>query len=680
MYQEHLAAGHETVDVTRHCSTSPADVIQPSPPSLSPFPPLRWQRLSSSLVTLTQMQDGADGCRPAAGLVVDSVVNVMHAKEPAAAPAAPVAVDAPVVPVVAPTVHAEELVAALVVPAAQAASSVALPAQDDAAAAASITPDVAPTLIAPAAAPAESAPAMGADDGTAVPSAASVRCGDMGGVPCAAEEGSGYGRGDGPVEEQPLCDTTAAVASTPPPSPSAAASRPQVIDLSSSPTLCRSAVQSSAAKQRQQRRPSGDRFTSQPLAAAAAAAAAAVATAPGLRGIQAKAPDALAREEGAAAARHGGSQQMREQPPALPAHEGPWFEVSGHSGRVHLHLAPDGSRPMGLSLPLEALLGVKPQGGGEGRGGSVVGADGAGGSWVVGGGGGEGGRAARDQADQEAAGRRLLHQLVDTYTKQQHQQDLTGLPVLGASQRGASGPVHGDTAAGDGGPFIRHPSAATGTFQPSAAASGGTAAGPSTAFGWHPPAACASLAVSFIGPFGLVSLPAGLDTAWLEAALVDEARAFARDWVEQRAVTRGRLQGRVLASGLADAVEEAAAEAEAAGAYGSSTVRYVQDVRDRPPPSGAEWRTVRVKLTGEAARRAGRAAAAAAMGGGGAGGAAAGGSGGVFTREYQQAFIIGGEPPNKRLCLNCAKAVDDYGWVWTLVRVEWSVLRPSMPP
>ena len=32
------------------------------------------------------------------------------------------------------------------------------------------------------------------------------------------------------------------------------------------------------------------------------------------------------------------------------------FEVSAHTGRVHFHLATDGSRPLGLSLPLELLL------------------------------------------------------------------------------------------------------------------------------------------------------------------------------------------------------------------------------------------------------------------------------------------------------------------------------------
>ena len=33
-----------------------------------------------------------------------------------------------------------------------------------------------------------------------------------------------------------------------------------------------------------------------------------------------------------------------------------WFEVSGTTGRVHLHAAADGSAPLGLSLPAETLL------------------------------------------------------------------------------------------------------------------------------------------------------------------------------------------------------------------------------------------------------------------------------------------------------------------------------------
>ena len=33
-----------------------------------------------------------------------------------------------------------------------------------------------------------------------------------------------------------------------------------------------------------------------------------------------------------------------------------WFEVSPNTGRVHLHAAPDGRSPLGLSLPVRALL------------------------------------------------------------------------------------------------------------------------------------------------------------------------------------------------------------------------------------------------------------------------------------------------------------------------------------
>lgn len=33
-----------------------------------------------------------------------------------------------------------------------------------------------------------------------------------------------------------------------------------------------------------------------------------------------------------------------------------WFEVSKHSGRVHIHSDASGTRPLGLSIPLETLL------------------------------------------------------------------------------------------------------------------------------------------------------------------------------------------------------------------------------------------------------------------------------------------------------------------------------------
>ena len=33
-----------------------------------------------------------------------------------------------------------------------------------------------------------------------------------------------------------------------------------------------------------------------------------------------------------------------------------WFEVSPHTGRLHLHLAPDGSSPLGFSVPLDECM------------------------------------------------------------------------------------------------------------------------------------------------------------------------------------------------------------------------------------------------------------------------------------------------------------------------------------
>ena len=46
-----------------------------------------------------------------------------------------------------------------------------------------------------------------------------------------------------------------------------------------------------------------------------------------------------------------------------------------------------------------------------------------------------------------------------------------------------------------------------------------------------------------------------------------------------------------------DAVEVAKAEATAAGAFGSSTSRYVQNGANLgPPPAGSEWRKVYVRV------------------------------------------------------------------------------------
>jgi hypothetical protein len=118
-----------------------------------------------------------------------------------------------------------------------------------------------------------------------------------------------------------------------------------------------------------------------PTPAASAAAAAAADSAPwpaagpglqALAGGSGAAAAAAAAAAGAAAQGGRAAKRQRTSPPqsavaALPAApaaggcsaEAPlpvWFEVSGHTGRVHIHLAPGGTRPLGLSLPLELLL------------------------------------------------------------------------------------------------------------------------------------------------------------------------------------------------------------------------------------------------------------------------------------------------------------------------------------
>ncbi len=266
--------------------------------------------------------------------------------------------------------------------------------------------------------------------------------------------------------------------------------------------------------------------------------------------------------------------------------EGLWFEVSGHSGRVHLHLSHDGSRPLGLSLPLGSLVGLQ-----RGNGGGAEG---------------------REQ------GAGLLVALVEQYR------------ALEQQRREAGGAGDAATREAEGGSSF------------SALKDDGR--------------------VSFVGPFGLVCMPQGLDPKWLREALLEDAQAFARDWAEQRAVTRSRLQGLVLSGALQDAVEEATAAAVAAGAFGSSTSRYVQDAAaGLPPPLGAEWRAVRVQLREgtlqwAAAARLQRQAAAKD-------GAPAPPVGDLF-KEYRQAFTTEG---CIRLCLNCSKPVADCSLPWDSV-------------
>ena len=110
-------------------------------------------------------------------------------------------------------------------------------------------------------------------------------------------------------------------------------------------------------------------------------------------------------------------------------------------------------------------------------------------------------------------------------------------------------------------------------------------------------------------------------------------------------------------------------DALAAGAFGTGTARYVQDLKDRPPPVGAEWKTVRVKQGARAAafaanrllrKRANGADATEALGTGtgiGADGQEGSATDGCLYREYQQAFTSDGK--GQRLCVDCAKPVED---------------------
>jgi hypothetical protein len=45
------------------------------------------------------------------------------------------------------------------------------------------------------------------------------------------------------------------------------------------------------------------------------------------------------------------------QPPPPPHAPQVWFEVSANTSRVHLHAAADGAQHLGISLPMEDLLG-----------------------------------------------------------------------------------------------------------------------------------------------------------------------------------------------------------------------------------------------------------------------------------------------------------------------------------
>ena len=169
----------------------------------------------------------------------------------------------------------------------------------------------------------------------------------------------------------------------------------------------------------------------------------------------------------------------------------------------------DGSCPLGLSLPLDVLLGHKlPE---EGGGPPST------------------GRSLREQAEQEEAGRKLLKDLISRYLREDQQQP------WGSGGRDESQPAAPEA----------HPS----TAAPASSSLNGTGRSPSAPGGIIIRGSGGSSdPVSFVGPFGLVAMPPGIDPSWLEDILIEEARAFARDWSQLRAITRGRLLGKVSAS------------------------------------------------------------------------------------------------------------------------------------
>ncbi|KAK9812930.1 hypothetical protein WJX72_005929 [[Myrmecia] bisecta] len=127
-----------------------------------------------------------------------------------------------------------------------------------------------------------------------------------------------------------------------------------------------------------------------------------------------------------------------------------------------------------------------------------------------------------------------------------------------------------------------------------------------------------------VGPAGVLALQPHISRADVEAWVAD-AREFAAEWVEMRSVFQSKLFGQVLRHPLQDAVEEANAKAQKAGAYGSGTDRYLTGDRSETPlPEGASWQTVRVKYA-----RYGQEVA------------------------YKQAFSAG----NQRLCVCCLAPV-----------------------
>jgi hypothetical protein len=239
--------------------------------------------------------------------------------------------------------------------------------------------------------------------------------------------------------------------------------------------------------------------------------------------------------------------------------------VSAHTGRVHLHLALDGSRPVGLSLPLE-LLRAHPC------------------SAML-----------RSILDEHAT-RWSRERLAAASARRQRQQTVAAAaapppPPPHTVVSGAAGggtivsmslvPVRGDP--GQAGALV--PAMAPAREDRCTTGHGGG--------GDNNDDDGVAERLSFVGPVGLVAPLPSLEPSQL-AEGVSEAAAFVRDWTELRAVSRNRLYGAVLERYFQDALEAVTSEAVAAGAYGTSTSRYVQGAPVKVP-DGTTLKPVQVR-------------------------------------------------------------------------------------
>jgi hypothetical protein len=360
-------------------------------------------------------------------------------------------------------------------------------------------------------------------------------------------------------------------------------------------------------------------------------------------------PPAVAAPAAADADTNAAAQTLPPPPPV-------WYEISAHTGRLHFHLAADGSEPLGLSVPMELLALSAGAGGGSNggpRGGSASGggggrahsrsgskapaalaapsrpATGGGGSapssagarcqprprrrrkWVESGSTSEdvGGSSEEDErAGADSGGGRLSEE-----EEEDEEEEALGVDPSAAAAAAAAREAEPYLADAIEAVIARWP-------EPQAAAAAtGTAA--AAAPPQQPPPAYSSARLcegGWLSAFGLVAPARPMARASLRALLLD-ARAFARGWSELRAVTRNRLQGRVLAPCLASAADAAAAEAAAAGAFGLGTERYAAaaaggpDAPAPPPLAGCEWRRVLVRPPPGGAEGRGRRAAPEAL-------------------------------------------------------------------